>query len=289
MADAKSANKNHLLEVREALDKVAGHVDSMQGTIDKAFAPIVETVERHEATLTEHDELLKHMDRRIEIQTAAMEQMRLEVLEFHGAQSAAAETVKEVQCEMAMPLEALPPPMPRVGGGWDRLVEPHVLQAKASSMFGAAALVAPITPLVEAANISLDDVEVRMPPGVAVAKRWTLEIKGRDPRTAARRVAMLLGALRDGSGWRCVKVESAAGERCRFTSRWRKLSAWCGPRWRASGTSESCALASLGLLGGCCATKALAARATSRSCASWPPRATTSRCSSTPQRPRTSS
>lgn len=32
-------------------------------------------------------------------------------------------------------------------------------------------------------------------------------------RTAARRAAMLMGALCDGAGWRWVEVASAAGER----------------------------------------------------------------------------
>lgn len=61
---------------------------------------------------------------------------------------------------------------------------------------------ASLTPLREAANLSLDDVELKLPTGATVAKRWTLVVKGRDASTAARRAAMLVGALREGSGWR---------------------------------------------------------------------------------------
>lgn len=125
----------------------------------------------------------------------------------------AEEADSEVRREMAMPPDAPPPPMPRAVGGWDRAVEPHILQANASAMFCATALVDSLTPIAEAANLSLDDIDVKMPHRVTVAKRWTLEVKGRDARTAARHAAMLMGALRDGAGWRRVEVASAVGER----------------------------------------------------------------------------
>lgn len=51
------------------------------------------------------------------------------------------------------------------------MVEPHVLQAKASAMCSAAALVDSRMPIAEAANLSLDDFDVKMPHGVTVAKR----------------------------------------------------------------------------------------------------------------------
>lgn len=43
-----------------------------------------------------------------------------------------------------------------------------------------------------------------------------VEVKGRDARTEARRVALISGALRDGTGWRRITVTSAACESVRL-------------------------------------------------------------------------
>lgn len=93
------------------------------------------------------------------------------------------------------------------------MVGPHVLQANASALFTSEALDASITPLVEAANFALDDIGTQGHAGTTVAKRWAIVVLRRGQRTAARRAAMLLGALRGGNAWRKVEVESAAGER----------------------------------------------------------------------------
>lgn len=91
------------------------------------------------------------------------------------------------------------------------MVEPNVLQANASAVLSVEALVASLIPLAEVANRSLEDIDLKIPRGVALAKIWTLVAKGWDARIVARRAAMLMEALRGGSGWRKVDVESAAG------------------------------------------------------------------------------
>lgn len=106
--------------------------------------------------------------------------------------------------EMALRPDAPPPVLPHAAGGRDRMVEPHILQANASALFSAESVVEALKPIEAAAPPSA---------GVIVAKRWTLEIKGRDARIAARRVSMVMGALRDEAVQRRVEVESAAGER----------------------------------------------------------------------------
>lgn len=213
MSDTKTLVRDELVEVRESIGGVYKRIEDMQASVDRAFAPIVERVEEHDTTLVEHTELLKAAEHRFEAQQTAMEQPRLDILELRTAQSVAEATVKEVRQEMAMPPDAPPPPLPRASGGWDRVVEPQVLQANASALFSGEALAAALTPLAQAANIAPEDIEVKGPSGATVAKRWTLIVKGRDPRTAARRAAMLMGTLRDGNGWRRVEVESAAGEK----------------------------------------------------------------------------
>lgn len=63
------------------------------------------------------------------------------------AQDAAEATVHEVHREMAMPPDAPPPVLPRTVGGWDRVVEPHILQANASALFSAESLVEALKPI----------------------------------------------------------------------------------------------------------------------------------------------
>lgn len=142
------------------------------------------------STLLEHDELLKAMNFGIQAQTAAMAQLQMDIVELRTAQILAEAKVREVRQERAMPPDSPPPPLLWAPGGSDRTVEPHVLQANASAMFSSAALVEHLTPLVEAANLTLDDVGITVPSGTTVAARWTIVVKC-DPRTAARRVAVV--------------------------------------------------------------------------------------------------
>lgn len=135
-----------LTEVRESIDKVCTRVDGMQGSVDRAFAPLAEAVDRHESTLAEHDEHIKALDMRIEAQAPAMEALWVEVLALRSAQDVAEESVKEARREMAMPPDAPPPPLPRAASGWDRVVEPNILQANAGAFFSSEALVASLTP-----------------------------------------------------------------------------------------------------------------------------------------------
>lgn len=107
-----------------------------------------------------------------------------------------------------MPPDAPAPQPSGLSSGWDRAVEAHVLQANAEVLFSDTALVAALEPLLAAANLDLDDIHVRGPPGMTVARRWTVEVQGRDKRTAARKASQLLGAMRDGSGaWRKTEVK----------------------------------------------------------------------------------
>lgn len=199
MTDVKNETKNDLLEVRGSFDEAFERADGIQDVVDKAFAPLAETVERHETSLVNRDERIKHLDDRISAHAAALEQMCLEILELRGAQSTSEATVHEVRLELAMPSGAPPPVLPRVSGGWDRAVEPYILQANASALFSAEVLVAALAPVAEAATVSLDDIEIRTPTGVTLAKRGTLEVEGREVRDAARRASMVMGALRDGA------------------------------------------------------------------------------------------
>lgn len=48
-----------------------------------------------------------------------------------------------------------------------------------------------------------------MIPGVRMSKRWVVQVRGRDSRTAARRAAMVTGAPREGRGWNRATVECA--------------------------------------------------------------------------------
>lgn len=157
--------------------------------MDRAFAPVAEAVERHETSLVDHEGHLKSLDLRFEAQQAAVEQLRSEEVALRSEQSVAEETVREVCKEMAMPPDAPPPPLPCAAGGWDRVVEPNVLQANGGAMFSAEALVASLTLLAEATN---------------------LVVKERDARTAARRAGTLTAGFATG-GWRKVEVTCAAG------------------------------------------------------------------------------
>lgn len=212
VAEAKNVMKNYLMEVRESIDKVCTRVDGMQDSADQAFAPLMATVERHKTSIVEHEQI-KVLENRIQLQAAAMKQLRLEVLAVRTAQSVVEETVQEVRREMAMPPDAPSPPLPRTSGGWSRTVAPNVLPANARAMFSDELLVASLAPLLETTNLTLDDIDLQMPSATMVAKRWTMVVKGWDARTAVRKAAMLLGTLREGSGWRKVEVESAAGEK----------------------------------------------------------------------------
>lgn len=143
--------------------------------------------------------------------------MRLDVLSWRSAQNVAEETVKEVRREMAMSPDAPPPP------------------------------------LGEAPNLSLGDRDVKVPHRVVVAKRWASKTsKGRDPRTAARGAVMLMGALRDRSGWHRVEVEGAAGERAPRRYRTRQepthsedRGGWEGIRHRVADLAPGCLVAPL--------------------------------------------
>lgn len=66
--------------------------------------------------------------------------------------------LKEVRQDMAMPPDAPPPPLPRATGGWDRTVEPKVLQANAGALNNTEALGASLAPLAEAVNLTLDHI-----------------------------------------------------------------------------------------------------------------------------------
>lgn len=199
--------KDDVLEVRESPDQVVARVDGMQESVNRAFAPLAEAAERHECTLQDNEAHIGSMDARFEAQAAALEQLV-------SAQSTMDEMVQETRRrEMAISSDAPPPPLPRASGGRDRIVEPHVLQADASAMFNVATLVESLGLWAEAANLTPDDIDTQVPTGTPVSKRWTLVVKGRDSRTTARRAPVLLGAQRDGSGWRKVEMESAAGER----------------------------------------------------------------------------
>lgn len=197
MVDVKNATKSDLLEFRGSLDKVFERVGSMQDVVDKAAAPLAETVERHEVSTVDHDEQVKHMDAKISVQAAALEEMRLEFQELRGAQSTSEATVQEVCREFAMSPGAPPTVLPRVSRGWDRAVEPHVLQANTGTSFSAEALVAALVPIVEVSNLSLDDIEVRTPGGITVAQRWTLDVERPDARVVARRASMVMGVSRE--------------------------------------------------------------------------------------------
>lgn len=86
MADTnKNLMRNELLEVRGSIEMVCERVDDMQGSVDRALAPLAKTVERHDTTLLEHEENIKALDARVEVQAAALEQMRLEVLSLRAA------------------------------------------------------------------------------------------------------------------------------------------------------------------------------------------------------------
>lgn len=205
MSHKKHVMKNELVEVRASIDDVGKQVDAMQVSVNRAFAPIAERVEQRDRPLLEHDELPKAIDIRIEAQNTAMAQLHTEILELRTTQSLAEATVKEVRQEMAMPPDAPPPPLTRASGGWGRTAEPHVLQANASAMFSAAALVESLTPLAEAANLTLDDVCIN---GAEWGPQWLCggQSWSRGATLAPRRVVRLccwarVGTAADGGKW----------------------------------------------------------------------------------------
>lgn len=81
MADTTNLMKHELVDVRDSINWVCKRVDAMQESVERALAPIAERMEQHDSALLEHEELLRAMDRRLELQSAAMEQFRMEVLE----------------------------------------------------------------------------------------------------------------------------------------------------------------------------------------------------------------
>lgn len=119
------------------MDKVCVRVDEVKEFVDKAFAPLVERVDRHGTALAEHEEHIEALGQHAEAQAAALEQMRIAMKELRSAQTPEAETLQEVRREMAIPADALPPPMTRAARGCDRVGKPHVLQANASALFSA--------------------------------------------------------------------------------------------------------------------------------------------------------
>lgn len=61
----------------------------MQNSVDRAFAPLAEAVERHEPAIVGNDEHNKALDMRTETQTTAMEQLRSVLLVLRSAQNVA--------------------------------------------------------------------------------------------------------------------------------------------------------------------------------------------------------
>lgn len=82
---------------------------------------------------------------------------------------------------MAMPLDAAPPTPPSVSGAWDRLVETSVIQESASARITAGGSVAAIEPILELEALTLEDIEVRMPPGVGFQAVDVAGPQARDP------------------------------------------------------------------------------------------------------------
>lgn len=172
-------------------------IDGIQSLTDGALGEMSQTIDRHETMSVEHSETIRRMETQLSHQETVVEQLRQEVVALRSAQTEAAATVREVRQEMAMPPDAPVPQVPRTGNAWDRQPDPTTLQANASGMLSQEALMQALAPLIAA---------VVEKPRIAVAKRWTIKVAGRDVRHSARRVGMLVAALRDGDGWRTVEV-----------------------------------------------------------------------------------
>lgn len=181
----------------------------MVDVVDKAFSPGTEAVDRHMTAISEHAQLIKAMDMRRDNQVAVLEQLRFEVSELRSAQRTAEESVKRrrgPRCGVAARRAVATRAEGGNGGGTGRSSHMFCRRMRRSHVQQGGVGRVAHPPIVEVAKLrSCEDADA----GETVAKRW---IKGRDQRAAARRVAILLGALRGGSGWRGVEVESASGE-----------------------------------------------------------------------------
>lgn len=170
MVETKNMMRSERLKARVPIDNVCTGADSMQESVDRAFAPTPEAMECHETTLVEHGEHIKTLDQSLKVHNIAMEQFKSEVLALRTAQSAAEAT--DVRQEAVMPPDAPPPPLPRSSSGWDR-----ILQANAIALSSTEALVASLTPLGEAANLSLDDIDIKIPSGTTMANALVVELR----------------------------------------------------------------------------------------------------------------
>lgn len=64
---------------------MGSRIDGIQTLTETALGEMVQTIERHEVTLVEHDEAARRMDRQLAQQEAMMEQLRQDVASLHSA------------------------------------------------------------------------------------------------------------------------------------------------------------------------------------------------------------
>lgn len=207
MAAARLTSKSDMVEMKEMMKKYEENMGTMQDAVDRAFEPLAAAVEQHDVAIKEQADIVSRLEATSAAQEEAIAELRKEVEALKKTQQVTHETVCDVRKELALPATA---PISVPSGptsGWDRAIEPHILQANSDVVFNGEELVAALAPLLEAANLTLDDVHVRPPQGMTVARRWTLEMQGRDKRTAARKAAQLLSALRVDGSWRAVQVQ----------------------------------------------------------------------------------
>lgn len=124
-----------MLEMKERLDFIKGRMDGIQVSMETAVGAVIQTIERHEQQLLDHEETILRLEKQLQQQAGASAKVQADIDSLRGAHSEVASTVQAVRAETARLSDAPMPQVPRAGGGWDRQPDPTTLQANASCLF----------------------------------------------------------------------------------------------------------------------------------------------------------